>query len=644
MRPAWFALLLAACEVSAAPPPTDPVEDARLAIRTSQFARAVEILQQQSRAGSVEADYLLGLAAWTGSGMDADRAAAKAALERAAHRDHARAQYALAALLAQEPQGDRAAAESWLRRAAAAGYTPAVAMRDSARLPLDDPRSDRALGVDLRFEIASYAARSANPALLRELDLPQLVNRRDSFGRTLLAMAAEAGARASVQPLLQGGAAVESADNFGVTPLMLAVRRPDQQLTAELLAAGARVGTRDHVGRDALNYAATANQAGQVSRLIDAGAKIDGVDSQGGTATDAAQRSQADAALVVLRAAGGKATVAASPTHDQGIDPTRTGALYAGWPPLLVAAAHDDAADIRRRVAAGTPVDVASPRGETALQVAIDARASNAVRALLELGANPLHDAGGANCLERGVRSGNGGLLGVLLERASLSRAESGRLLQLAVQRGDVAAASLLIGKGASVDDPDAAGMRPLARAARLGDAAMIKLLTDRGAAAGAVDANGRSALWYAAGARDPQAAAILLRMRVPIDAADRAGVTPLLAAIRAGNENLVRSLVEAGAAVDARKDARDPPLRVAAEVGNRAAVELLLERKADVDATDQFGETALMAAARSGDEALCGKLLSAGANPRLRGRDRSTAGDIAAARGFTALAERLRS
>ena len=101
MKAACLVLLLSGVAGGAAPPTADPVEDARLAIRTRQYAQAVTLLQRQSRAGSPEADYLLGLAAWNGLGMNADRVAARASLERAAGRDHARAQFALAALLAQ---------------------------------------------------------------------------------------------------------------------------------------------------------------------------------------------------------------------------------------------------------------------------------------------------------------------------------------------------------------------------------------------------------------------------------------------------------------------------------------------------------------------------------------------------------------
>jgi len=242
------------------------------------------------------------------------------------------------------------------------------------------------------------------------------------------------------------------------------------------------------------------------------------------------------------------------------------------------------------------------------------------------------------NLVDAAMRAG-----AAVMDRAKPSRAEGSVLLGVAVQRGDGAAVKVLADRGAPIDEPDASGMRPLARAARLRDLEMVKLLIERGAAAAAVDTRGRSALWYAAGSRAAPVADLLLSMRVPVDVPDRTGATPLIASIRAGDEAMVRRLIEAGAAVDAKGAGRDPPLRVAAELGSEAVIGALLAKKPDVDATDAFGETALMAAARNGSEAVCTKLLAAGANPRLRGRDRATAGDIANSRGFSTLAKLLR-
>jgi ankyrin repeat protein len=154
--------------------------------------------------------------------------------------------------------------------------------------------------------------------------------------------------------------------------------------------------------------------------------------------------------------------------------------------------------------------------------------------------------------------------------------------------------------------------------------------------------------LWYAAAAGSVPVVDVLLAVRAKPEGADRdgndPGERPLLAAIRAGSDAVVLRLLAAGAAVDARSANQQAPLRVAADAGQTRIVALLLERRPQVDAVDAFGDTALMAAARIGDLDICLRLLQAGANPRLRNRERATAADLAEARGFAILAQRLRS
>jgi ankyrin repeat protein len=136
----------------------------------------------------------------------------------------------------------------------------------------------------------------------------------------------------------------------------------------------------------------------------------------------------------------------------------------------------------------------------------------------------------------------------------------------------------------------------------------------------------------------------LLLSVQPAVDSADRDGVTPLVAAIRAGDVAVVRRLLDAGAAAMGGSQRRNQPMRAAAEHGDVEILEALLSRRVDVDAVDEFGDTALIVAARGGHAEMCMKLLAAGANGRLRGRDRLTAAEVAEARGFTMLAQRLRS
>jgi ankyrin repeat protein len=417
---------------------------------------------------------------------------------------------------------------------------------------------------------------------------------------------------------------------------MLAAARRDEEITAALLAAGARVQPADHAGRSALFHAAAANQAGQVRVLLAAGAALDAVDAAGGTASDAAHRHGATAAFDTLRSAGGHLARPAV-ARAEGIDFTRVGQLYQGWPPLLLAVARDDAAEVRRRAAAGESLAVRTPRGESTLQVAIAARAAQSVRALIELGADAHRVEDGRSLAQLVAESGDADLGRTWVELVPLTAPEAGSLLLGAVEHADAVLAQRVLARGA------APGMgAPLIRAAQLGNLEMTKLLLDRGARPDAVDDVQRSVLWHAAASRQRAIVDQLLSMHVPVDARDRHGATPLVAAIGAGDAQLVGRLLEAGAAVDGPAGGQ-VPLRVAAERGDTAIVAALLARRPRVDAVDGFGETALIVAARRGDEAICLALLQAGADARLRGRDRTTAADVAEARGFATLARRLR-
>ena len=451
--------------------------------------------------------------------------------------------------------------------------------------------------------------------------------------------------------LLRAGATADAADEYGVTPLMLAAERQDVAVTRLLLGAGARAGATDRAGRTALFRAAAENRTEQIGVLLGAGAAIDHADVRGWTAYDLAVQRDALAALAVLRQAGAHSTqLATMPRVALGIDATRAGVLYRGWPPLSIAAARDDAGEVRRRAAAGASLEVATPQGASPLQVAIESRSLEAFRTLLELGADPRRRAAdGVDAIGRVVRAGDTSMLAVLLSGfVRIDARKDAALLAVAVCRGDSPMTSALLAAGVPAAAVDGTGKTALIHAARIADLGLVKLLLDRGAPVDAADREGKTALWYAAAAGSAPVAEVLLAVGAKPEGADSAGMgrreIPLSAAIRAGSEAVVARLLAAGAIVDAGDGDAETPLRVAADAGRARIVDLLLDHRPRVDAVDAFGDTALMAAARVGDLDVCLRLLRAGANARLRNRERATAADLAEARGFTALAQRLRS
>jgi ankyrin repeat protein len=368
---------------------------------------------------------------------------------------------------------------------------------------------------------------------------------------------------------------------------------------------------------------------------------------QGATAFDLAARNEAVSALDALRAAGGRAgaMALAAPRVATGLDATRTGVLYKGWPPLAIAATRDDPDEVARLLAGGTGIDAKNPFGMTALDVALDTRSFRVARVLIAAGASLTNaSADGVQTLERIARSGDLESLAAARVRADTALETNGaRLVAIAARRGDSAMTRALVAAGAPVTGSDSERMTPLMYSARASDLEMIKELVDRGSPVDSRDQRGRSALWYAAASGSGAAVGELLGARATLDFADRDGATPLVAAIRAGSSTAVERLLAAGAAVDGRDANPLQPLRVAVEMRNKAIVATILKHRPKVDATDSFGDTALMAAARNGDADLSTQLLAAGANSRLRNRDRATAADLAEARGFTALTQRLR-
>jgi ankyrin repeat protein len=67
-----------------------------------------------------------------------------------------------------------------------------------------------------------------------------------------------------------------------------------------------------------------------------------------------------------------------------------------------------------------------------------------------------------------------------------------------------------------------------------------------------------------------------------------------------------------------------------------------VLAHRANQDAQNEFGDTALIIASRNGYSVLVQRLLKSGASTRLRNKDRLSAADVAAARSFSGIAQKL--
>ncbi len=211
-----------------------------------------------------------------------------------------------------------------------------------------------------------------------------------------------------------------------------------------------------------------------------------------------------------------------------------------------------------------------------------------------------------------------------------------------AVRRGDADIVQMLLGHGAKVDTGKGDDA-PLILATLRGDAATVSLLLRSGAGPEVTDATGHTALWHAACRDDTAVLALLLDvganvMQPPRTASPLSPAPRRAATMRHSKSCCVRTPTCGRAVAPAtRPDARAR--------GNHAViVRRLVALRVGLDAQNAFGDTALILAGQAGASDVVDLLLQAGAKKTLRNRDGVAAADAAAARGFDAVAARIRS
>lgn len=421
-------------------------------------------------------------------------------------------------------------------------------------------------GADVHAQDAAGASPLAYAAFAGDVPLVQLLLRAQTAQATplsppALAAAALRGHTALLSALFPSDAtttapATTAATESGVR--WAAAGQGSADFAAELLKRGAAAAAaRDGRGRTPLHAACAAGNAAVALLLLDAGADAAAADGAQRTALHHAAAGDAPAAVVarLLRAA-----------------------------PALAAA-----------------VDGA---GRTALHIAAARGSTNALRALIEGGADVnACDARKAKPLHHASFRGHCACAALLIDAASQRSAAS-----------------------AKTEMGDAAGMTPLHLAATAGHSDLCALLLRKGADANARAKNGTTPLHLAAHAGDTKTLLVLLENGAKIDCAlfpsirfpflfvllkhknqhtftatDENGNTALHTAAFAGHHKIVALLVWAHSSVNAQDAQGNGPLAVAVARGNLGCVQRLLKAGANPEAPNKAGETALHIAGRVG-------------------------------------------
>jgi ankyrin repeat protein len=270
----------------------------------------------------------------------------------------------------------------------------------------------------------------------------------------------------------------------------------------------------------------------------------------------------------------------------------------------------DDLGGLRARLGSGAKVDAADSRGTTLLMQASAIGSPDAVKLLLESGA----DAKAKNQLDETALllcAGDLRKARPLVEKGADVNAKSklGRtpLMVAAACDGCSSAVKFLLDHGADAKVKDSRGVTAINAAADANDLDSVKLLIAKGAEPDHHDDAGNTPLQSAANNCNLAEIRLLLSKGADVNAANTFGgevkfgkiqlvkLTPLMLAATYCSTDVVKTLLDAKANVNARDIREMTPLifAVSSESQNAAVVKLLLKAGADVHATTKTGENA---------------------------------------------------
>ncbi|HUF04877.1 MAG TPA: DM9 repeat-containing protein [Aridibacter sp.] len=350
------------------------------------------------------------------------------------------------------------------------------------------------------------ASESGSLDLLRAaIRAGQLIDKRNSIGRTALMIAAEKGHDALIEELINNRASLNASDDAGNTALILASKEGKDSAVRRLLRGGAEAGIANDEGETALTEAA-ANGHVKVLRELMRDEYFSGIDS------DESRR-------------------AFSKSAENG---------------------REDALEVF--VENGMDVNSADPLSRrTALMEASAGKHGDALRYLLENGANVVAiDTEGYSAFQLAVIADSDKTLKIFIEdtrKIRPSDVEAERGLRTAARFGKKDSLDYLIKQNVDVNSRGPFnGFTPLMWAAAEGRGDSTEMLIKAGADLNAQNAQGETALMLAAAHSKTNTLKELISAGAKLDLRDRQGRTALDLAIANGHDDTRKELEKAGA------------------------------------------------------------------------------------------------
>ena len=264
-----------------------------------------------------------------------------------------------------------------------------------------------------------------------------------------------------------------------------------------------------------------------------------------------------------------------------------------GWNSLHFASQRDEADFIELLLTYVPDIDSRTAEGYTPLMIAAFTANLQAVKCLLEKGADP-----------------------------SLEANKRWNVLHFASQGGDPRIIHLIVNHVTDIESRTAQGYTPLMIAAVNAKLQAVNCLLEKGADPSLQDNDGWNLLHFASGGGDPRIIHLILTHVTDIESRTAAGTTPLMIAVLRGTLQGVKCLLERGADPSVHDNNGWNVLHCASQGGDPRIIHLILNHVTDIESRDAGGSTPLMIAVLHGTLQGVKYLLERGADPSSKDND----------------------